>query len=87
MDYDNVGTEGHSPNVRPMEIIWIVLAFFLLIAYLETTDVSHKVIEEKRTQIEGCIAQFEAGQHHRNPQFQCAPMVEAPVTAMTRPIQ
>ena len=71
-------------GIRPMEAVWILLACFLFMSWLEKSDVSQDVIAEKR--LEGCIAQFGPGEHHRNPKFQCAPMVEAPATAMTRPI-
>ena len=71
-------------GIRPMEAVWALIALFLFMSYLESSDVSQDVIAEKK--LEGCIAQFSAGEYHRNPKFQCAPMVEAPATAMTRPI-
>lgn len=102
MDLNNVGSEERAAQklkpylgrdietpaaIRPQEILWIVAFFLLFAVYLDATDVSQNVVAEKRAQIEGCIAQFGPGEYHRNPALQCAPMVEAPVTAMTRPIQ
>ena len=97
MDFDNVGTEEQASaklslalpadqpaGIRPMECVWALIALWLFVSYLESSDVSDQVIAQKK--IEGCIAQFGPGDHHRNPRFQCAPMVEAPATAMTMPV-
>ena len=72
-------------GIRPMECVWALIALYLFTAWLESSDVSNKVIEERHA-IQGCIAQFGPGEHHRNPKFQCAPMVEAPATALTMPV-
>ena len=72
-------------GIRPMEAVWALIALFLFMSWLERSDVSQDVIAEKK--LEGCIAQFGPGEYHRNPRFQCAPMVEAPATAMTPPLQ
>ena len=72
-------------GIRPMEAVWALIALALFSAHLQSSDVSDQVIAEKK--LEGCIAQFGAGEHHRNPRFQCAPMVEAPTTAMTMPVK
>ena len=45
---------AQKPSVRPMEIIWIVLAFFLLAIYLDATDVNDKVIAERKKLIQTC---------------------------------
>ena len=71
-------------GIRPMEAVWALIAIFLFMSWLERSDVSQDVIAEKK--LEGCIAQFSAGEYHRNPKFKCAPMVEAPATAMTMPV-
>jgi hypothetical protein len=91
MQYDNVGSEEQATAklsvalpanpraaIRPMELCYIVGFFFLFAIYLDATDVSDQVIAERRAQIEGCIAQYAAGERYAKPKPpKCAPMVEA----------
>ena len=49
--------------VRRMEILWIVLAFFLLALYLDATDVNQYVIAEKAKLAECKLAKERSRQY------------------------
>lgn len=70
---------------RLAEKVWALLALWLFLSWLESSDVSQQVIAEKK--LEGCIAQFGPGASHRNPEYKCAPMVEAPNDVMIIPVR
>ena len=50
-------------EVRPMELLWIVLAFFLLAMYLDATDVNQYVIAEKAKLAECNLAKERSRQY------------------------
>ena len=50
-------------EVRPMELLWIVLAFFLLAIYLDATDVNQYVIAEKAKLAECNLAKERSRQY------------------------
>jgi hypothetical protein len=80
LDMDELQALPDNPRaaIRPAELLQIVGFFFLFAIYLDATDVSDKVVAERRAQIEGCIAQYAAGERYVKPKPQkCAPMVEA----------
>ena len=76
-------------GIRPMEAVWALAAFVLFSAYIQKSDVSHQVVQERQQVLErGCISQYAAGERYARPKpLNCAPMVEAPNYIMTSPIQ
>ena len=59
----SLAMSAQSPSVRPMEILWIVLAFFLLALYLDATDVNQYVIAEKAKLAECQLAKERSRQY------------------------
>lgn len=73
-------------GIRPMEAAWILAFLYLLVAWLETSDVSQQVIAERR--LEGCISQYGPGERAmKKKPLECVEMVEAPNHILTYPVK
>lgn len=76
-------------GIRPMEAAWILAFLYLLVAWLETSDVSQQVVEERHQQIveRGCVAQYGPGERAmKKKPLECVEMVEAPNHILTLPV-
>jgi hypothetical protein len=58
VQFENIGTEGldltRNNSPRPMEYVWALVAIVLLLAHLQTSDVSDQVITEKHKLLQTC---------------------------------
>ena len=78
---DSLGAEKSEP--RTMEYVWALIALVLFVGYLESSDVSQQVVQERVER--ACIAQYGPGERYAKP-MQCTPMVAAPNTILSMPV-